>query len=51
MLKGGEASSCDYAQKIKNNPKHFFTKFHQFTTHCFWDDLFQSEKITNSVAS
>ena len=34
-LKGGEASSWDWVQKIKNNLNHNFTKFHQLTTYCF----------------
>ena len=31
-LKGGEASSWNYVQKMKNNLKHIFTKFRQFTS-------------------
>ena len=34
-LEGGKASSWDYVQKIKNNPKLIFTKFHQLTTYWF----------------
>ena len=43
IFEEGEASTWDYVQKIKNNLKHIFTEFHQFTTYCFWDNLFQSE--------
>ena len=32
LLKEGKASSWDYVQKIKNNLKHVFTKFHQLMT-------------------
>ena len=31
-LKGGETSTSDYVQKIKNKLEHIFNKFHQFMT-------------------
>ena len=35
IINGGEASSWDYVQKIKNNLEHIFTKFRQFMSQRF----------------
>ena len=35
MLKGGEAFSWDYAQKLKKLLKHFFAKFQLSTIYRF----------------
>ena len=34
-LKGGEASSWDYGQKLKKHLKHFFTEFQLSTIYRF----------------
>ena len=34
-VKGGEASSWDYGQKLKKHIKHFFAKFQLFTIYGF----------------
>ena len=48
-VKGGEASSWDYVQKLKKHLKHFFTKLQLSTIYRFWDILFQSWKISPTV--
>ena len=48
-MERGEAPSCGYVQKIKNNLKHIFTKIHQLTTYTLWNILFQSKEISPTV--
>ena len=43
QLKGGEAPSWKYVQKIKKRPKHIFTKFQLSTAYHIRDILFQSQ--------